>query len=110
MKRSLLLPIQARARERERVQRDKSRKGLVGGRESPSVMGLFASARGVEPWGLDGFPPMNLGENTAPHPSLQEGQVLKGLPAQNQGMATDSERLREKKEEGGKKKKALQKR
>lgn len=40
-------------------------------------MGLFASVRGVEPQGIAVFPPMNLGENTAPHPSLQEGLVLR---------------------------------
>lgn len=88
MKRSLLLPIQAvtaRARERERVQRDKNKKELVGGRESPWVMGLFASARGVEPQGFAGFPPTNLGENRAPHPFLQEGLVLRASLSEIKG-------------------------
>lgn len=102
MKRTLLLPIQAvTARARERVQREKSRKGFVGERESPLVMGLFAFAQGVEPRGSSGFPPMNLGENTCPHPSLQERLVLRACLFETKGWQAN--RLRGVKEKKKKK-------
>lgn len=79
MKRSLLLPIQAvteREREREKVQREKRGRGWWREEKVPP-----------------GFPPMNLGENTAPHPSLQEGLVLRACLFGTKGWQAN--RLRE---------------
>lgn len=77
MKRSVLLAIQAgtaRAREGERVQREKNSKGLHEERESPMVIGLIASARreqlssawGVEPQGFVGVTPADEGRTLLP--------------------------------------------
>lgn len=64
---------------------------------------------GVLPPGLGWFPSHEFGGKHS-SPSLSPGGTgAQGLPAQNQGMATDSERLREKKEEGGKKKRHFKK-